>query len=362
MTDPAELATKRNRVADFLDRHGLDALHVSLAGNLAWASCGGDLQVSGETEAGIASFLLTRDRWYCLTDDIEAARLQDEVLPPGAFELVVHPWHDARAKSRRLRDLTGGLTVGSDTEHTDFLSFGRLLELRSPLTPAEADRYRSLGVDLAGVLSEAARGVRKGMTESKLAASFVEPLVRLGCRVPVALAAADQRVAAYRHPLPTDRAVEGYAMLVVCARRHGLVASCTRLVSLVELDPHLAARHLAVQSVDAAFLCASTPGATLGAALDAGIAAYARAGYADEWRRHHQGGLTGYFTRDARAVPGDHTLIPTGAAVAWNPSIAGTKSEDTCLITSSGLEVLTFDAWWPVNSGHHPPRPEILRI
>lgn len=362
MTDPAELATKRIRVADFLDRHGLDALHLSLAGNLAWASCGGDLQVSGDTEAGIAGFLLTRNQWYCLTDNIEAGRLQEEVLPPGVFELVVHPWHDARAKSKRLRDLTTGLTVGSDTEHADFLSFGRLLELRAPLTSAEVDRYRLLGRDLARVLSEAARGLRQGVTESKLAASFVGPLVELGCRLPVALAAADERIAAYRHPLPTGRRVEGYAMLVVCARRHGLVASCTRLVSLVEPDPDLAARHLAVQSVDAALLGASTPGATLGGALDAAIAAYARAGHADEWRRHHQGGLTGYFTRDARAVPGDHTLIPAGAALAWNPSIAGTKSEDTCLITSNGVEVLTFDAWWPVTSGHQPPRPEILRI
>ena len=362
MADPVELATKKRRVDEFLDSHQLDALHLSLTGNLAWAACGGDLQVAGDSEAGIASLLLTRTRWYCLTDDIEADRLRSEVLPPGAFELVIHPWHDARAKSRGLRDLSAGLTVGSDTAHTDFLSFGRLLNLRAPLTPAEVDRYRSLSRDAAAALGSAARALRKGRSEREIAASFAGPLTELGCRVPVALVAADDRVAAYRHPLPTDRRVERYAMLVVCARRQGLVASCTRLASLVEVDPELAARHSAVQGVDAALLRASTPGATLGEALQAGIAAYTAAGHADEWRRHHQGGLAGYFTRDARAVPGDRTVIPAGAAVAWNPSIAGTKSEDTCLVTADGVEVLTVDSEWPVTEAGGLRRPGILRV
>ena len=101
-------------------------------------------------------------------------------------------------------------------------------------------------------------------------------------------------------------------------------------------------------------------------ALRAGIAAYARAGFAGEWRRHHQGGPTGYAARDFLATPRERRRIALGQAVAWNPSIAGTKSEDTVLVTPRGLEVLTeASARWPrlevpFGRGRTLARPAIL--
>ena len=65
-------------------------------------------------------------------------------------------------------------------------------------------------------------------------------------------------------------------------------------------------------------------------------------GFADEWGRHHQGGLTGYRGREVFATPGEPAVIPVAGAVAWNPSIAGgAKSEDTALVTAQGVEVIT---------------------
>jgi hypothetical protein len=52
--------------------------------------------------------------------------------------------------------------------------------------------------------------------------------------------------------------------------------------------------------------------------------------------------------------------------VAWNPSIAGTKSEDTVLVTARGLEVLTeASGRWPrlevaLGRGRSLRRPAIL--
>jgi hypothetical protein len=35
-------------------------------------------------------------------------------------------------------------------------------------------------------------------------------------------------------------------------------------------------------------------------------------------------------------------------AFAWNPSIAGTKSEDTILVREEGIEFLSLSSGWPM--------------
>ncbi|HYG67679.1 MAG TPA: peptidase M24, partial [Anaeromyxobacteraceae bacterium] len=112
--------------------------------------------------------------------------------------------------------------------------------------------------------------------------------------------------------------------------------------------------------VEAAALDASRPGATLGAVYEAIVAAYAREGHAGEEARHHQGGPCGYLSRDAIAVPGATLALADGGAVAWNPSLTGAKLEDTVLVRAGGLEILTVDPRWPVETVAGRPRPAVL--
>ena len=55
-----------------------------------------------------------------------------------------------------------------------------------------------------------------------------------------------------------------------------------------------------------------------------------------------------------------------GQVYAWNPSITGCKSEDTVLVTDSGVEVLTATDGWPMiratAGGVEYERPAILEI
>jgi hypothetical protein len=47
-------------------------------------------------------------------------------------------------------------------------------------------------------------------------------------------------------------------------------------------------------------------------------------------------------------------------ALAWNPSLPGSKIEDTILRTAEGLEVLTVDPAWPTVEVDGRARPDLL--
>jgi hypothetical protein len=136
-------------------------------------------------------------------------------------------------------------------------------------------------------------------------------------------------------------------MLVVGARRHGLIANLTRWLG--ELD----ASDARLAEVEADAFAATRPGRELSAVLGDIAASYERHGFeADEWLRHHQGGPTGYAGRDPRATPTASDLVVDGQAFAWNPSAPGAKVEDTVLVSAGAeeaprIEPLTVDPSWP---------------
>jgi hypothetical protein len=102
-------------------------------------------------------------------------------------------------------------------------------------------------------------------------------------------------------------------------------------------------------------------------AFAAGTAAYAQQGFAaDEWTRHHQGGMAGYAGRDPRAAPGVDVPLGSNVAFAWNPTAPGCKVEDTILSTATGFEVLSIDPAWPAVqveiAGQRVARPDVLEL
>jgi antitoxin VapB len=181
----------------------------------------------------------------------------------------------------------------------------------------------------------------------------------------VNLVAADERVARFRHPIPTSQKLRRYVMLVICAEFGGMISNVTRFVSFGALDAETKARQQAVVNVDAAVNLATRPGRTLGQVFADLVQAYADNGYADEWKLHHQGGSTGYAGREAFADPASTITVRDNQAFAWNPSITGVKSEDTVLITPRGIEMITvMSDTWPKLTGRCAhgtlQRPDIL--
>jgi antitoxin VapB len=341
-----ELDYKLNAIHSLLAENDLDALLLRRVSSFAWATCGAASYVNTAAVEGVAALLITGAGRYLITDNIEAPRLEkEEKLGAQGWEFRVHLWHE---HPQIISQLAGGLKLGADAPYPGAVDLSQqVARLRSRLTVEEVQRFRSVGRLAAQAMEAAARAIRPGMTEHEIAGRLSFESEKRGVQPIVNLVAADERIFNFRHPLPTARILERYAMLVLCGRRWGLVANLTRLVHFGLLPDEIRRRSEAVARVDAAFIAATRPGRTLGDVLQAGINAYAAVGYPDEWNLHHQGGVAGYEGREVIAVPGMPDLVHANQAYAWNPSITGTKSEDTILVREDQNEVLTAIEGWP---------------
>ncbi|WP_394550751.1 M24 family metallopeptidase [Agromyces sp. MMS24-JH15] len=344
----ADRAAKRERILDLLDRRGAESLVLRSHGALAWYLDGARTHVSLAGDPVVA-VVVRRDGDEVRVFDNEADRLiAEEFAPADAQRVVRVPWHEPLLVAG-----TGGL------EESDVAA--ELRAARASLLSAERARFRALGRDAAEVLTEVARAVEPDWTERRTASLAASGLVERGIDPLVVLVAGRERLG-HRHPLPTEAPLGRRAMLVVCGRRHGLIANATRWVEFGAADPVADDAARRILAVEHAFLDATRPGATLAEAFAAGTAAYAAHGFdPEEWRRHHQGGAAGYVGRDPRAVPGIGDVVREGQAFAWNPTAPGAKVEDTVVRDADGFEVLTADPAWPTIEVGGLARPVALR-
>jgi antitoxin VapB len=359
----SEVQTKLERVRSLLDAYQMDALWLRLASSFAWATGGKSSYINTASSTGLASLLITRDRRYVITNNIEKPRIaQEEGLEEAGWEFVAPEWHTG---DDGLGNLVGGLKVAVDGCAPGMLDLsGPVARLRANLLPPEIERFRRLGRICGDAMERAIRAVEPGMSEHEIAALLAYETEKRGAQAIVNLIATDERIFRYRHPLPSDKKLDRYAMLVMCGRKWGLVCSVTRLVHFGPLPDELRRKQEALAMVDATYMAGTRPNTKLGDVLAQAQATYALNGFGDEWRLHHQGGPAGYEAREYLGVPGSADVVREGQVYAWNPSITGTKMEDSVLVAADDNIVLTEIPGWPTIpvaiGGQIYERPAIL--
>jgi len=347
MSRTEEFAEKQRRINEFMELGGYDAVLLSRLENFAWFTCGGDVHVNTAQETGVGSLLVHRSGTTLITNNVERPRLLDEELDGLQLAEDISLWAEDALPDAVAR-VAPDQKIASDVALPGVAACPEAIaRLRWSLTPAEVDRYRALGADVGAGIGEACMRLEPGMTEFEAAGALASEHYARGVTPIVVLVAADDRLLKYRHPLPTMNEITRTVMLVVCGRRNGLIVSATRIVSFGRVSNELRKKHQAVVAVDAAFNGATKIGARIGDVFKAGLAAYAEQGYPEEWKLHHQGGPTGYAPREYRATPDTDDLVLENQAFAWNPSITGTKSEDTVIATSAGLETISASPGFP---------------
>ncbi|GAA4000454.1 M24 family metallopeptidase [Deinococcus rubellus] len=348
---PRQLA----RLRTAMQAQGVAAVHLVRPENLAWLT-GARSYVALSGERGVLEALITAQRCTLISSAIEAQRLEEEELGPGGLPVSAYRWWDAAQRQALIDAALEGQTALSDVPGLP----PALEHLRLEMLPDQDEGLRQLGQDAGAAIARAARSLRPEMTEFEAAGILAREVGALGLAPLVNLCAGAARLQTRRHPLPTAARLGERALLVLSARRNGPVLSVSRLISFVPLSAQEKQRYRQLLEIEALGLDAAERGGPLSEIFEVMRGGYTQMGEPDEIERHHQGGLTGYRPREARAEPGQRQTVEDGMLVALNPSLPGWKVEDTFLRRGGQLHDLTLHDW-PSLSVKGRERPAVMQ-
>jgi Xaa-Pro dipeptidase len=349
-----EIDIKMNRLQAFLHAQHLAGILLTRVNNFSWITAGiADNEIVITSEVGAASLLVMSDgRKYVLGENGEVTRHMHEDLAGLGYEAEGYDWYKEQLlpdpKLEIIHRLAQNQTVGTDVPYGDLkLVATEFSPLRYELTESEIKKYRWVGQQTTKAVIAVCQNLQPGVGEREIEAMASNELMRRGLRPTVMLMGVDHRVSDYYHHTPTDLQLKKYAIVNVCARRWGLVASVARFVHFGPLDAELKRRLRAAMKISAEYQAHSKPGITAGEMIEMAKRWYADEGFPDDWEAHHQGGAIGYAEREWLAVPGSKAPILDHEAFAWNPIIRGTLSFDTILVYKDRIENLTYVPDWP---------------
>ncbi len=360
-----ELKTKLAQVRTLLKQQGAEAALLGLQPNFSWLACGGEAHIPLNSNLSFGQLVVTAKGFYLLANRIEMRCLQDEVVKGLGAKPLLWEWHDSSSGLKALKQVADPAKTLSDcgdwgtTARPDLFA-----PLHYSLQDIEVKRYRALGKAAEAALNETCRSLQPGQSEFQIAGTLSERAWARDLTPVVVLVATDERIKNYRHPRPTTKKLKKFAEVILCARQHGLIVALTRMVHFGPISKDLRLRHDAVCAVDTELHLATQVGTPVKDVFRQGVAAYDATGFADEWHLHHQGGPCGYQGRDYLGTPTADGVVLPNQPFAWNPSITGTKSEDTILATTKGPQVITPAQDWPMVSVEGDEevwqRPDIL--
>ena len=352
----SEFLTKVENIRAVLRDKNLDAAVIRRNPNLAWLIAG-RVHVPSSIEAACFDVVITHSEVFAVTNAIEAPRLKAEEFPKE-LEVKVIAWWEGRDPL-----LPTGSTVGSDQPGADRSDIALEIEqLRQNLSAQEIERYRKVCVDSAVALGEALKNIKATDREIDVAGAITDALWKKDLDVAFMGVAGLERVKKFRHPLPSESVVGNRVVASICARRKGLIASTTRIVTFGALSDSDYQEYLGILGVEAAMLDATVVGKPFSAPIEAAVAAYPAHNFdVHEWHNHHQGGPMGFLPRDWTASLSTTRTIANNQAIAWNPTGKGWKAEDTIITTKSGIEILSNDPSWPSLTIAGRTRPDLLK-
>lgn len=361
-----ETDIKVDRVARIARDAGVDGVLLTTQRNFAWVTGGAINRIDGSREPGAGALLISAmGRRFVIANTIEMPRLHSEALDGMGFTPVEYPWTDDHANPAAAlayaRAAISASTLAADWPF-DFAQ-GKplaqatvvepaLMRARLDLVDEEIARYRTLGRDIGTTLGLVCRSLQPGISERDIANGVAAAIYQADARPIVILVAGDDRLARFRHPVATDYVWRQAVMVVVCAERRGLIVALSRIVAAGAIHPLLRERTERSARVFGRLIEGTREGTTGAELFETAARAYEAEAFAGEELKHHQGGAIGYRSREWVAHPRSEERVLSRGAFAWNPSITGSKVEDTVLLVNGSVEVITASPQWPtINAG-----------
>lgn len=338
-----------------LSAENLGGVLINSQHNFAWLTGGKSNGINHSVENGSCFLFVRADgKKFVLANNIEMPRILSEEISAEEFEPIEFSWQEEKSAGDFVIKKAETLVLKNEKIASDLFlnsNFRSIENLIAPcrfsLIDAEIARFRALGKDAGNILGSLFETLNRGETELEIARKAKYALAVYDIESVVTLVAADERIKNFRHPIPTANAWKQTLLIAVCAKREGLIASLSRIACIGKVPNELRRKTEAVAQIYARFLSAAKPGASGAQIYEKAAAAYAENNFGDEIGKHHQGGAAGYKTRDWVAHPFSAEIVQNNQAFAWNPSITGTKAEETYLVNENKIENLTASPNFP---------------
>ena len=355
MNGQSEIEIKTERLQKMLLRENLGGGLINSQNNFAWLASGKSSGIDLSKENGACFLLVRKDgKRFILANNIEMRRFLTEEISGEDFEPIEYAWQDEKSSGdfvvKKAKSLLGdNENLVSDLFlHNEVRPIENLISpCRYSLTEIEIERYRKLGKDAGRAMANGIQTINPGETEIEIARKTRNELAKFNIGSVVTLVGADSRIEKFRHPIPTKNLWKKILLIVVCARREGLTANLSRIICVGAVPDELRRRTEAAAYVFARMLDATKTGAVGAEIYKITADSYAEKGFEDEINLHHQGGATGYKTRDWVIHPASNETVFPNQAFAWNPSITGTKAEETALVLENEVEIITSTPDFP---------------
>ena len=333
------------RLREWMKAGGYDGVILSRRDNFTWISGGAKNAVCTNAEVGIGHYVVSREDVKLLADSSDAPRMAKEQNPLEA-ETILVPWYTSMEEY--MQKMTEGKTYVSDTGIAGTKNVqSQLVELRMHLDEEEVRRYREIGQVCARIVESVCKDARPGQTEEEVACELKCRCLKEGISPDCVLVGSDERILNYRHPVPTDKKIENSLMVVLGGEKYGLNISMTRIRYFGPVPEEIKKRYESTAYIFACMQCMMKDGMSYQEYFQKVQELYQEAGYDGEWKMHHQGGPTGYGCREFVVTPDTPGQIFKGEAFAWNPTIEGTKCEETTYLAENKIETFTRTKEWP---------------
>jgi Xaa-Pro aminopeptidase len=342
----ADLEAKQARMASLLRECNCEGLLVLDPENFAWLTSGAAAWGAVDPAETPGLFFTALERWL-LAGNVDSQRLFDEEIDRLGFQVYEWPWHLGRRQF--LADFCQDRLLACDRplENCQFVG-DRLRHFRRALTEFEQSGYRLLGQIVSHALEATCRSLTPNdFTELEIAAQISHRVIHKGAE-PVALGvAADGRSQLYRQGGATEARVRKQCVATLMARRAGLCATASRVMSFGPPEEAFAKEQEAACKITATYIASTWPDALPSQILSAGRRVYQLTGYEHEWRYSPQGHITGRTPVELALAPRTEELFHVGWPITWRASVGAAVSCDTFIITEKGPVCVTATESWP---------------
>jgi Xaa-Pro dipeptidase len=344
----SEIASRHQRVANFLRQEKFAALLIQQPSNFAWLTAGSCNERGGAT-GQTGSIFVTPDARVLVCSNADTAQYFETEVCNMGFQLKERPWHEPR--SVMVSDLCRGRRVASDSSFPNTTNVcPQLLEMRLPLSPYDTLRLREAGKRLAHAIEATARSLTAGRTESELAGELSHRLFKHGLHPERLQILADGRGRRFRRWTYDHSPVQRYCSISAVASYRGLFVGAARTVCLEKAPPELLNAFEPAALIAASGVYFSQPEWELFEVWNRVHRIYEKTGAGAEWQLADQAEIVEYEFGAIPVVPNSEYRLAEGTPIYWHPSVGPVQMGDTVLVTQRGTEILTGTTDWPILS------------